>query len=181
MMYMEPTKQCRDCRALVPLSDFYKASTRDGRASYCKPCHRVRNRAAEERWQERNPRPPRVALTDEERKERQRAKDKRKYERRVARMTAEERRQYLVWRKYKITAERYNAMLEQQGGGCAVCGVEEDPLCVDHDHRCCPGRSSCGHCVRALLCSNCNSAEGLLRSDAARARSLAEYMERWSA
>lgn len=61
--------------------------------------------------------------------------------------------------RYGITVERYDAMLAAQGGVCACCGRvprEERSLAVDHDHSCCPGRTSCGECVRALLCDDCN-------------------------
>jgi hypothetical protein len=69
-------------------------------------------------------------------------------------------------RRYHITYEQYNVLLEKQGGVCAVCGKPESTqrqLCVDHDHDCCPGDTSCGKCVRGLLCSKCNRGLGLLR------------------
>jgi hypothetical protein len=33
---------------------------------------------------------------------------------------------------------------------------------VDHDHSCCPGRQTCGKCVRGLICRQCNTAFGVL-------------------
>lgn len=59
--------------------------------------------------------------------------------------------------------------------GCDVCGSMEK-LAVDHDHACCPGKNSCGECVRGVLCTNCNLAEGLLFGDPGLAVRLAEYM-----
>jgi hypothetical protein len=51
-----------------------------------------------------------------------------------------------------VTDEQYEAMLERQGGGCAICGATPKTrrLHVDHEHR--TGR------VRGLLCHRCNRA-----------------------
>lgn len=86
-------KECRDCRQAFPLDNYYAdKSHTDGRASYCKPCHRARNRAAEARWVERNPRPDRTVLTPEESAERKRAQ-KREQRRRAKERDPEKFRQ----------------------------------------------------------------------------------------
>jgi hypothetical protein len=64
--------------------------------------------------------------------------------------------------KYGITHEDYEAMLEQQGSKCAICGIEEKyaenaRLCVDHNH-------DTGE-VRGLLCKKCNQAIGLFQDN----------------
>lgn len=72
-------------------------------------------------------------------------------------------------------------VLEIQGATrpeCAVCG-SGDFLKIDHDHSHCPSANGCAECVRGYLCHACNASEGLLRT-AARARLLADYMEKWS-
>lgn len=61
--------------------------------------------------------------------------------------------------RYGITEAQYAVMLAAQGGVCKCCGSPppaQKRLGVDHDHSCCPGRDSCGACVRALLCDDCN-------------------------
>ena len=60
---------------------------------------------------------------------------------------------------YGVTVAQYEAMLSTQDGRCAICrnGPGVNGLAVDHCHS--TGR------VRALLCSPCNSAIGLLRED----------------
>lgn len=69
---------------------------------------------------------------------------------------------------YSLTSEAYKALYEAQGGFCFVCRRANGSarrLSVDHDHRCCPGPTSCGRCVRALLCRPCNDLLGHVRDD----------------
>lgn len=73
--------------------------------------------------------------------------------------------------KYALSLERYREMLAAQDGRCAICGVASpgdvriDRFHVDHDHSCCPGDTSCGRCVRGLLCRACNTALGNFRDN----------------
>ena len=70
-------------------------------------------------------------------------------------------------RKFKITVEQYNAMLEAQNGVCKICGFscgakrrgtrKMMSLSVDHDH-------STGK-VRGLLCNSCNVGLGRFKDN----------------
>jgi len=88
-------------------------------------------------------------------------------------------------RQKGLTPELYDAMLLAQDGKCAVCGTTDpgkncygpQSFCIDHDWRCCPSVRSCGACVRGLLCSNCNRAEGLLGNDSKNVQALADYLK----
>jgi hypothetical protein len=68
--------------------------------------------------------------------------------------------------RYNMTVEDYEKLLAAQDGHCRLCPAvqmsSERRLCVDHDHKCCPGQKSCGKCVRAILCANCNRKIGFL-------------------
>jgi hypothetical protein len=80
---------------------------------------------------------------------------------------------------YGITLEQYEKLLASQGGVCAICGAAEADgrsLHVDHDHKCCAERRSCGRCVRGLLCSPCNTGIGMLGEDAKRLWSAMMYL-----
>ena len=60
------------------------------------------------------------------------------------------RRRSLV-KTYGLTVEQYDKMLEQQNGGCAICGGQNKDgrrLFIDHCHQ--------SEKVRGLLCSKCN-------------------------
>ncbi|HJD78661.1 MAG TPA: endonuclease VII domain-containing protein [Corynebacterium pollutisoli] len=89
---------------------------------------------------------------------------------------------YRLRSRYHITLDDYLTMLEEQGGGCAICGMVEfgdkriARLHVDHDHSCCPGQLSCGECVRGLLCRGCNTALGNFGDDAVRLLRAVEYL-----
>lgn len=64
-----------------------------------------------------------------------------------------------LWTRYRLSVGQFFTLLDAQEGRCAVCGTDEPgdgAWHVDHDHACCPGRRSCGRCVRGLLCAHCN-------------------------
>jgi hypothetical protein len=62
-----------------------------------------------------------------------------------------------------ITRTIRDWMYESQDRACAGCHtpMPDEKLEVDHDHACCPGKRSCGRCVRGLLCHPCNKRDVL--------------------
>ena len=77
-------------------------------------------------------------------------------------------------RKYGISEEEYEAILESQGGCCAGCGTKTPTgkwgvFAVDHCHD--------TGVVRGLLCNECNRGIGLLKDDPHLLRILANYLE----
>lgn len=81
-------------------------------------------------------------------------------------------------RRYGITFDRYEAMLAEQDGKCALCGAVPAPggikaaarLHVDHDHA--------SGAVRSLLCNGCNRGLGYLKDSPELLRAAADYIER---
>lgn len=72
---------------------------------------------------------------------------------------------------YGLTLERFDEMVVEQDGACAICGeVPEYVLNVDHDH-------STG-AVRGLLCRPCNLGIGHLREDPRILRSSLAYLRK---
>lgn len=71
-------------------------------------------------------------------------------------MTPEKQKGYRLRRKYNMTVEMYNQLLQKQNGGCAICGrkPKTKPLNVDHCHK--TGK------IRGLLCPPCNRSLGIL-------------------
>ncbi|MGI8809928.1 MAG: endonuclease VII domain-containing protein [Acidimicrobiales bacterium] len=85
-----------------------------------------------------------------------------------------DRKSYLK-RKYGMTIEQYDAMLDAQGGGCCICGRpprEDISLHVDHDH-------STGK-VRGILCFCCNNALADFGEDPELLKKAASYVS-WHA
>jgi hypothetical protein len=65
-----------------------------------------------------------------------------------------------IKKEYQLTREQYLAMVENQGGRCAICSTRPDShfsLHIDHCHT--------TNVVRGLLCQQCNQAIGLLKDD----------------
>lgn len=87
---------------------------------------------------------------------------------------------YRLWSTYKLSWERYSHFLQVQNNKCAICKTSDigrnSRFDIDHDHYCCPGRKSCGECVRGLLCSSCNSILAVFGDDFERIRSAIEYL-----
>src|SRR5580658_5271133 len=65
-------------------------------------------------------------------------------------------------RKYKMSLEEYDRLAAKQKERCAICRKypKKNLLHVDHNHKCCPKGTSCGKCVRGLLCTKCNVSLG---------------------
>lgn len=74
--------------------------------------------------------------------------------------------------KYGLDADTYEGMLQDQSGGCAICGKPPGKrrLAVDHCHR--------TGAVRGLLCHKCNMGIGFFDDTSGRLRAAAEYLER---
>lgn len=87
--------------------------------------------------------------------------------------TALRYRKHLLKKQYGLTLERYDEMVEEQHGGCAICGEPPDGkhkyFHVDHNHE--------TMIVRGLLCSRCNTAIGLFKEDIDRMKLAIKYLE----
>jgi len=148
-------KVCLDCRIAKPLSEYHRHNaTKDRHQVICKPCMSARNRI----WKTRNP--EKLAA----------------YERNRPRKPAAVRRDEQLRREYGIDLARYDELVKQQRGLCAIC--QEAPMPV-------PGKEIAlyvDHChttnkVRGLLCQNCNFAIGHMKDDVARLRAAIAYLE----
>ena len=77
-------------------------------------------------------------------------------------------------RKYNISIEEYETLIESQNNSCKVCGTHaknnlKGKLYIDHCHT--TGK------VRGLLCMKCNSALGLLNDDKELIQNLLDYLK----
>ena len=165
--YTKSMKPCRKCGVVKPLEDFYKmAGMRDGYRHDCKECNLAAKRqkyladpavvkARVKGWQQANP---------------ERLNAYRRARRLEPEVKERERAGHLK-RKYGMTIEQYDSMLEAQGGGCFICGRpprEDSSLHVDHDHS--TGR------VRGILCFCCNNALADFQDDPSLLRKAASYV-----
>lgn len=167
------TKICTKCKIEKPIEEFNRNKTsKDGRHCWCNSCKSeyniIYNKRAEtkrskaEYAKEYNQRPEIITRSREYQKEHN--KYQREYQREYhQRPEAKERRAQrsinnkdvitskTLLRKYGITLEQKQQMIENQGGRCAICNKVLDNgrhTCVDHDHK--TGK------VRGILCRKCN-------------------------
>lgn len=146
-------RTCKDCKVEKLIDNFALVGKRHYRRSRCAECYKIYN-----------------------------ATKKRKN------YTLEKNREWMLKRNYNMTLEDYNSLLEQQNYACAICGFEETKtykngtvasLAVDHDHECCPGSTSCGDCVRGLLCYRCNTMIGFAYDNATILEMAGKYLRNW--
>lgn len=149
-------KKCKRCENWRSVEDFSSDKTRaDGKHPYCKLCRSIDNK----RYISENP--------EAREKKRRRSYDWKinnpeRYNRLIKKWKLENSehksmldRKSQLWSHYKMTIETYLEMLESQGGRCVICNKNKK-LYVDHDHSCCVDKTTCGKCVRGLICQKCN-------------------------
>lgn len=86
----------------------------------------------EESLQHKIKRENKAKALEEKHKKRQEKRENRKRTKYTS--TALQRRSYNLKHKYNLTVEEYNMLYTLQHGACAICGVKEDKLYIDHDH-----------------------------------------------
>lgn len=69
----------------------------------------------------------------------------------------EKRRDTILRNQYQMSLEEFRTRIERQQGRCVSCGGVPRRWYVDHDHKCCPTRPTCGRCTRGLVCNGCNT------------------------
>jgi hypothetical protein len=153
-------KECISCHESKAVEEFHKDFRRkDGRIPYCKLCKR---QMSAEYYQENQEKIKRQTLA-----------------------WYEENKLSVNLSRFKMSVERYQELMEEQRGLCALCGGEETEtwngtdikrLSVDHDHSCCSGRLLCGNCNRGLLCSRCNVTLGKVNDSTELLNRMVEYL-----
>jgi hypothetical protein len=134
---------------------------------------RLRGREANRIWRERNPELSKKYGRDNQAKLRKRHPERIEANRRKS--------------KYGITEDWFESKQQKQNGCCAICGKPETgtyrgkvkSLAVDHNHKCCPGKKSCGKCVRGLLCEHCNRGIGMFLENAQILEAAIKYLKEY--
>jgi Autographiviridae endonuclease VII len=149
-----PTKSCSKCKEIKDYSEFHKDLTRAiGIRPACKACETKRLYE----WREKN----RSAYNN--------------YAAQWRALNPERQHATEIKRKYNVSKEQYQEMLDKQGNRCQICrklhnvDIKRGRLYIDHNHT--TGK------VRGLLCNNCNSGIGNLQDDPDIVQSALEYLK----
>lgn len=138
-------KTCLDCKQEKPVNEFHKCKVKsDGLYPYCKPCRKIRQQ--EEYYKNKK------KYAERSKKYRAKNQDKIRLKEAARERNPEVSRRYQLKRRFGITPEQYQELLDKQDGNCAVCGKHHSEfnkrLAVDHDHITSE--------IRGLLCFTCN-------------------------
>ena len=145
-------KTCSKCKVEKPLEDFHKGAT----TTICKECKRLYDVEYRPVW------------------------NKKPYSR-ITRYKSH------LKKRYSITLEDLILIYESQGGGCAICNKalphpadeqgDKWQTNIDHDHNCCPTATTCGKCVRGMLCRDCNLMLGHAKDNLNTLKKAVEYLQ----
>lgn len=146
-------KTCTKCKLEKPLEAFHKGAT----TTMCKECKKAYDIQYRPVW------------------------NKKPYSR-ISRYKSH------LKKRYSITLEELVTIYESQGGGCAICNKalphpadeqgDKWQSNIDHDHNCCPTDTTCGNCIRGLLCRDCNLMLGHAKDSHETLKKAVEYLER---
>jgi hypothetical protein len=156
---------CPVCKQRKPAADF-PVKKGGGWESRCKTCDAARKAVYAQR--------PEVKARHNELVKASYHRDREKIrERAKGRYDPAKNKDQLLRSKFGLTLADYEAMLEAQGGVCAIClrpeRKENKSLNVDHCH-------STG-IVRGLLCGPCNTGLGMFSDDPERIMAAISYLE----
>ena len=172
-------KICSKCKEKKLLSEFYKLSKgKQGRAYWCKACEDAKN----QKWAREN---PERAKEISDRNYRENLEKVRKQHSTYYHRNRDVRRRKLkenAIKRYGLTIEQYETMIETQNNKCTICGQEEcikapgiynevKSLAIDHCH--------ITGVVRGLLCSNCNKGLGSFKDNPEFLKRAALYLEKF--
>jgi hypothetical protein len=156
-------KKCSTCKIEKDITEFSK--DKHGKDGYTYNCKICRNKRYND-WAEEN--------RDKVREKNRKHKDRRKEYYQSDKGVQSSRRAHLK-RKYTMTLDEYNILLDKQNGVCDICGESETCtrntfLAVDHCHT--------TNKVRGLLCTNCNRSIGLLKENITTLKNMINYIEK---
>lgn len=157
--------RCSDCGEFKTTDQFQPSIVSRG-CGVCRPC----KQKAKKVYNENNREKTNAART----LHRKNNLEKHKETRRVHyQKNPETYRRYNLDR-YGVSPEEYDAMLSDQGGGCACCGAKTNKngkrLFVDHCHE--------SGIIRGILCMKCNSGIGSLGDSVEGLRRALAYLAR---
>ena len=92
------------------------------------------------------------------------------------------KRFWLIKKKYNITEEQYNTLLNYNNKQCYICnrdleepksqqGQGQSSICIDHCHK--------TNTIRGILCKACNTAIGLFNDDINILKSAIGYLSKY--
>lgn len=174
-------KTCTKCQILKSFSDFHKKkSVKDGYSHWCKSC--VQNYDMKEHDSKRIlPRKMQGTLIHcrycEQYLDKSKFHGKLTYCKDCTKLVGHSGN----LKRYGLSMDDYMDMEKAQNKLCAICKKSElhkKRLSVDHDHACCPGLTSCGNCIRGLLCSNCNMVLGNAKDNIEILKAAIKYLQK---